>query len=147
MAFLLNRGHRGLILVACGLVLSSCGGRDRPSPAAEMTMTTIGVNGYLWRASLDVLGFMPLAQVDSAGGVIVTEWYQNPKIPNERVKVTVAILDATLRADAVQVSAARETLTNGQWMAAPLRAGTVQRLEDAILEKARNLRQAQLATN
>jgi hypothetical protein len=89
--------------------------------------------------------FMPLAQVDSAGGVIVGEWYQNPGVPNERVKVTVAILDGALRADAVQVSAQREINQDGRWVAAPVRAGTVQKLEEIILERARMLRQASLA--
>lgn len=131
--------------LATGLLLAGCGGRDRPAPLAETSMTTIGVNGYLWRASLETMGFMPLAQVDSAGGVIVGDWYQNPAVPNERVKVTVTILDGTLRADALQVSASRQVMENGRWVEAPVRAGTVQRLEDTILEKARTLRQAALA--
>ena len=87
---------------------------------------------------------MPLATVDSAGGVIVTDWYQNPQQPNERIKVSAIILDAVLRADALQVSATRQVLQNGQWVQAPVRAGTVQRLEEVILERARNLRQAAL---
>lgn len=134
--------------LAIGLMLSGCGGRDRPVALSQQaSITTIGVNSYLWRASLDTLRFMPLAQVDSAGGVIVGDWYQNPSIPNERVKVTVAILDAALRADAVRVSAQREVFTDNRWQAAPVRAGTVQRLEEIILERARTLRQADLARN
>jgi hypothetical protein len=125
--------------------LAACGGRNRPDAIAQTQVTTIGVNSYLWRAGLETMQFMPLAQVDSAGGVLVGDWYQNPAVPNERVKVTVAILDGALRADAVQVSAQREVLENGRWVAAPVRAGTVQRLEEIILEKARNLRQADLA--
>ena len=133
-----------VLLVA--LALSACGGRSRPvALASETNVTTIGVNAYLWRSALETMQFMPLAQVDSGGGVIVGDWYQNPQVPGERVKVTVAILDGALRADAVQVSAQRETLQDGQWAAAPVRAGTVQRLEEIILEKARSLRQAALA--
>jgi hypothetical protein len=77
---------------------------------ASATTTTIGVNAYLWRAALETLSFAPLAQSDSSGGVIVTEWYANPNNPSERVKVTAAILDATLRADALRVTAAREVM-------------------------------------
>lgn len=88
---------------------------------------------------------MPLATVDSAGGVIVTDWYQNPNQPDERMKVQVFILDAALRADALQVSATRQVRQGGQWIQAPVRAGTVQRLEEIILERARNLRQAAVA--
>ena len=133
-------------LMAGALVLTGCGKKDRPIPlAAETQMTTIGVNSYLWRAALETVQFMPLAQVDSTGGVIIGDWYQNPALPNQRVKVSVAILDGALRADAVQVSASRQTFDGGRWVEAPVRAGTVQRLEEVILEKARGMRQAALA--
>jgi hypothetical protein len=137
-----------LLLACAALALAGCGGRKGPEPVAQQTsVTTIGVNSFLWRASLETMQFMPLAQVDSAGGVLVGDWYQNPATPGERVKVTVAILDGALRADAVQVSAQREVLENGRWVAAPVRAGTVQRLEEIILERARALRQAAAASN
>lgn len=134
---------RTLALVGLGaLALSACGGgRDRPAAVlAESRVTTIGVNGYLWRASLETLSFMPLLQTDSAGGVIVTDWYANPNNPNERVKVTVTILDQDLRADALRVAASRQVAQGGGWVDAPVQAATVQRLEDIILTKARDLR-------
>jgi hypothetical protein len=114
----------------------------RSSDLAARQTTTIGVNSYLWRAALDTLSFAPLAQSDSSGGVIVTEWYANPTNPSERVKVTATILDSDLRADALRVSAAREVLQNGQWLAAPVTAATVQRLEEIILTRARDLRRS-----
>lgn len=133
-------------MLMAALALTACGGKDKPKAISEPTVvTTIGINSYLWRAALETVQFMPLAQVDSTGGVIIGDWYQNPAVPNERVKVTVAILDGALRADAVQVSAQREVLQDGRWVAAPVRAGTVQRLEEVILDKARSLRQASLA--
>ena len=64
----------------------------------------IGVNSYLWRASLDTLSFMPLSSADPWGGVIVTDWYVNPEKPDERFKMTVYILDTRLRADALNVA-------------------------------------------
>jgi hypothetical protein len=116
--------------------------KQRTAALAPAQMTQIGVNAYLWRAALDTVSFAPLAQADSAGGVIVTEWYANPANPSERVKVTVAILDSMLRADALRVTASRQTLQGGQWVEAPVSAATVQRLEEIILTRARDLRRA-----
>jgi hypothetical protein len=116
--------------------------RGRAADVAASRVTTIGVNAYLWQAALDTLSFAPLAQADSNGGVIVTDWYANPNSPNERVKVTVTILDADLRADALRVAASRQTLQSGQWLEAPVTAATVQRLEEIILTRARDLRRA-----
>lgn len=145
-AFAQPAGLAGFALLGLALVLGGCGGKKGPEPASQqMVITTIGVNSFLWRAGLETMQFMPLAQVDSTGGVIVGDWYQHPAIPNERVKVTIAILDGALRADAVQVSAQREVIDSGRWVAAPVRAGTVQRLEEIILERARTLRQASSA--
>ncbi|ARS28103.1 DUF3576 domain-containing protein [Sphingomonas sp. KC8] len=122
--------------------LSACGGgKERPkADLAASRVTTIGVNAYLWRAALDTLSFMPMAQADSNGGVLVTDWYVNPAVPNERMKVTVTILDQDLRADALRVAASRQLMQNGQWADAPVQAATVQKLEEIILTKARDLR-------
>ena len=128
-------------LGAMALLVSGCGHKERPrADLAASKVTTIGVNAYLWRASLDTLSFMPLLQTDSNGGVIVTDWYANPKNPGERVKVTVSILDQDLRADAVRVAASRQVSQGGAWVDAPVQAATVQKLEDIILTKARDLR-------
>ena len=116
--------------------------RGRAADVAASRVTTIGVNAYLWQAALDTLSFAPLAQADSNGGVIVTDWYANPNTPSERVKVTVTILDADLRADALRVAASRQTLQSGQWLEAPVTAATVQRLEEIILTRARDLRRS-----
>jgi hypothetical protein len=133
-----------LFMLSTALVSAStvggCAGRSRASAIAPATMTQIGVNSYLWRAALDTVSFAPLAQTDSAGGVIVTEWYVNPADASDRIKLSVAILDATLRADALRVTAARQRLQNGQWVDAPVAAATVQRLEEIILTRARDLR-------
>ena len=147
MARVLTLGLAAAFVVSLGGCQAFGGsGEDdvRRSDLAARQTTTIGVNAYLWRAALDTLSFAPLAQSDSNGGVIVTEWYANPSNPSERVKVTATILDSDLRADALRVSAAREVLTNGQWLAAPVTAATVQRLEEIILTRARDLRRAAL---
>ena len=132
-----------LLIGVLGLGLAACASNERPeADVAASQVTAIGVNSYLWRATLETLSFMPLNQADSAGGVIVTDWYANPQNPGERVKVSVSILDQDLRADALRVAASREVLQGGTWVAAPVQAATVQKLEDIILTKARDLRRS-----
>ena len=137
---------RSAAIALAAALLASCGGRDRPrADLAASKVTTIGVNSYLWRAALETLSFMPLLQTDSNGGVIVTDWYANPNNPSERVKVTVSILDQDLRADALRVAASRQVAQAGAWVEAPVQAATVQKLEDIILTKARDLRRSAVA--
>jgi hypothetical protein len=100
----------------------------------------IGVNSYLWRASLDTLNFMPLASADPFGGVIITDWYSAPTTPNERFKATVYILDTRLRADALNVSIFRQTNASGTWADATVDPDTEIQIENAILARARELR-------
>ncbi|MFQ3666111.1 MAG: DUF3576 domain-containing protein, partial [Sphingomonadaceae bacterium] len=90
-----------LLLLPIALATPACKRGKAPSvqPLARADVTQIGVNTWLWQASLATLNFMPLATVDSAGGVIVTDWYQVPERPEERVKVQVVVLDPVLRAD------------------------------------------------
>ena len=128
-------------IIAAGIALGGCSkNRDVPTELAPSRMTSIGVNAYLWRAAVDTLSFAPLVTADSNGGVIVTDWYVNPRSPGERVKLTVSIIDQDLRADALRVAASRQVNQNGVWVNAPVAAATVQKLEDIILTRARDLR-------
>ncbi len=143
----MNRLLRTAILGSLACSIAACShhhGRPKADIAASQ-ITTIGVNSYLWRASLDTLSFMPLLESDSNGGVIITDWYANPNAPTERVKFTVTILDKDLRADAVRVAALRQVYTSGAWVEAPVQAATVQKVEDIILTRARDLRRAAIA--
>jgi len=115
--------------------ISIFGGGDRGDSQAG-----IGVNAFLWRASLDTLNFMPLASADPFGGVIITDWYSDPTTPNERFKATVYILDTRLRADALNVSIFRQTQTGGAWSDATVDPETEIQIENAILTRARQLR-------
>ena len=119
--------------------------RIEEADLAASQVTTIGVNAYLWRAALETLSFAPMATVDSNGGVMAPACYPNPSTPNEGVNVPATILDADLRADALRVAASRQVLQNGQWIEAPVTAATVQRLEEIILTRARDLRRAAIA--
>lgn len=127
-------------LLVSGCSTSGEGDKARKVDLAASKVTTIGVNSYLWRASLDALSFMPLLQADANSGVIITDWYTNPSNPGERMKVSVSILDQDLRADAVRVAASRQVAQGGGWVDAPVQAATVQKLEEIILTKARDLR-------
>ncbi len=111
------------------------GGGGRNNGGAD-----IGVNAFLWRASLDTLNFMPLASADPFGGVIITDWYSDPTTPAERFKATVYILDTRLRADALNVSLFRQTQANGQWSDAAVNPDTEIQIENQILRRARELR-------
>ena len=139
----MNRLHHKAAAALLILALSTSGcarNRALPGQLAPSRVTTIGVNSYLWRAAVDTVSFAPLIQADANTGVIITDWYANPKAPNERIKLTVSILDQDLRADGLRVSAARQVLGNGGWVDAPVSAATVQKLEDIILTRARDLR-------
>jgi hypothetical protein len=135
------RPTTAFMAVALALVVSGCSrNRQLPTELAPARVTTIGVNSYLWRAALDTVSFAPLVQADSSGGVIVTDWFANPNAPGERVKLTVTVLDQDLRADALRVAASRQVLQNGAWVDSTVSAATVQKLEDIILTRARDIR-------
>ena len=117
--------------------ISLFGGGRRGNSSSD---AGIGVNSFLWRASLDTLNFMPLASADPFGGVIITDWYSAPTTPNERFKASVYILDTRLRADALNVSIFRQTNNNGTWTDASVDPDTEIQIENAILQRARELR-------
>lgn len=136
-----RRTNTAVMLVMLGLAVSGCSrNRAVPNELAPARISTIGVNSYLWRAALDTVSFAPLVQADANGGVIVTDWFTNPNAPGERVKLTVTVLDQELRADALRVAAARQVQQNGAWVDTAVSAATVQKLEDIILTRARDIR-------
>ena len=128
------------VLLIATLASSGCArNRSVPGQLAPSRMTVIGVNSYLWQAAVDTVSFAPLLQANANSGVIITDWYTNPRAPGERVKLTVSILDQDLRADALRVAASRQIFQNGVWIDAPVAAATVQKLEDIILTRARDI--------
>ena len=137
----MNRPLTTAALLALALAAPGCA-KDRtlPNQLAASNVTTLAINSYLWRAAIDTVSFAPLLQANPSSGVIITDWYRNPKAPNERVKLTVAVLDPDLRADALRVSAAKQVYQNGAWYDAAVSAATTQKLEDIILTRARDLR-------
>jgi hypothetical protein len=140
---------RILTVLALVLIVAGCGS-DNTMPDTSTGATsisaggarTLGVNSYLWHATLDTLSFIPLASADPFGGVVITDWYSAPEAPNERMKVTVYILDRSLRADGLKVAVFRQTKTTDGWADAQVASDTSTKLEDAILTRARELRLA-----
>ena len=105
----------------------------------------LGVNSFLWRATLDTLSFLPLASADPWGGVVITDWYEDPAAKGERFKVNALILDRQLRADNIKISVFRQKQDKtGKWVDAAADTSLSRKLEDTILTRARQLRIAQL---
>ncbi len=100
----------------------------------------LGVNKFLWQASLQTLSFMPLASADPFGGVIITDWYSPAGASNERFKTNVFLSGIDMKASGVKVSAFRQVKENGAWVDATVSPDTATKLEDAILTKARTIR-------
>jgi hypothetical protein len=136
----------------CALMLAGCGSNDgtremdtgTSAISSGSSRMTLGVNSYLWHASLDTLSFLPLVSADPFGGVIISEWYVPPTSPTERLKVTVYIMDRALRADALKVVVFRQVANNGTWQDSQPSPDTAHKLEDSILTRARELRLASL---
>ncbi len=105
----------------------------------------LGVNSFLWRATLDTVSFMPLVSADPFGGTILTDWYTDSATPNERVKVNAFVLGRELKASGVRVRAFRQEKVKGEWRDAPVAEDTGRKLEDAILTRARQLRIAHIS--
>ncbi|MDO5648603.1 DUF3576 domain-containing protein [Paracoccus sp. (in: a-proteobacteria)] len=130
-------------LAACGMF---GGGRTQPAAAPQQTESTIwdlfgnrenpnftvGVNKYLWNASLDVLNFLPVQTIDPYTGVIQTG-YGTPPGGGRAYRATIKISDPALDARSLKLS------LQGPGGAA-VEPGTVRAVEDAILTRARQLR-------
>lgn len=104
----------------------------------------LGVNSYLWRATLDTITFMPVNSADPFGGVIITDWHAAADAPRERFKLNIYILGRALRADGVRVAVFKQVRDGAGWRDAQVEAKTSTRIEDAILTRARQLRNSSL---
>jgi len=120
---------------------SILGGKKKSSE----TNGPLGVNSYLWRASLDTVSFMPISSADPFGGTIITDWYTDPSTPSERVKLNVFILSRELKADGIRVSGFRQVNDGKGWVDSPMSKETLSKLEDSILTRARELRVSGMA--
>ena len=145
------KSMRIISALAAALLLASCGSDDTmdETETGSTAITsqagghiTMGVNSFLWHATLDTLSFMPLRSADPFGGTIITDWYSSPNAPNDRMRVTAYILDRRLRADGLKITVFRQTQAGQGWVDAAVNPETAIKLEDAILTRARELKLA-----
>ena len=100
----------------------------------------VNVNGYLWRASLDVLSIAPLISTDAFGGTIITDWYVKKNIKDKRIKITAYVKTSELRSDGIEVKVHVQKLINNVWSDTFTDNDLASKIEDNILNEARNLR-------
>ena len=101
---------------------------------------SVNVNGYLWRASLDVLSIAPLISTDALGGTIITDWYVNKNIKNKRIKIMAYIKTSELRSDGISVKVHVQKLESGVWTDTFTDNKLASQIENNILNEARNYR-------
>ncbi len=104
----------------------------------------ITVNAFLWKATLDTLSFMPLSSADPFGGTILTDWHS--VTPDERFKANAFVIGKVLRSDAIRLTLFKQQRAMNDWVDVPADEATARQLENAILNRARQLKQASLAT-
>jgi hypothetical protein len=142
-----------VLVMAASALLVGCGHGREVSGTTRLRAQAnanagIGVNSYLWRATLDTLAFMPLVSADPYGGTVITDWYINPEKPDERFKATVYILDTRLRADGLNVTVFKQAKdASGAWVDSPVSGQTDIDIENSILTRARQLRLSNLSTH
>ena len=157
---------RFILLISVLFGLAACSGTGTPPPAEEgpgsfitgrseqglklSDFTGTGadngaglpINALLWRASLDIVATVPLDDVDTFGGTIVTEWYQLNQGSNERIKLAIFILDRELRSDGIRVVVYVQNKADDIWQDSGTDVEMSQQLEELILTRAREIRAA-----
>jgi hypothetical protein len=121
-----------------GIKLSDFGKKDQSNDS-------LPVNALLWRAALDIASFVPLDDVDTFGGSIVTEWHQPKETPSQRLKLTMFVIGRELRSDAITVRAYIQNRLGTEWVDAGRDEALGRKLEDLVLTRARELRAAATA--
>jgi len=128
-SFLTGRAEQGISLSDFGNIMGSNTGG-------------LPINALLWRASLDILSSIPIDDVDTYGGTIISEWYSLANSPNERIKLTFFVLDLELRSDAIRVQVHVQRQENGVWVDSGTDSALGRKLEDLVLTRAREIRAA-----
>ena len=106
----------------------------------QSSETSVNVNGYLWRASLDILSIAPLISTDALGGTIITDWYINKNIKNKRLKIMAFIKTSELRSDGITIKVHVQKFKNNFWSETFTDETLASEIENNILNEARNLR-------
>jgi len=106
----------------------------------QSSESSTSVNAYLWRASLNILSFTPLISTDALGGTIISDWYINKKNKNQRMKITAFIKTAELKSTGIGVKVHIQSLKDGYWSETYTNKDLETKIENNILNEARNLR-------
>ena len=102
----------------------------------------------LWRASLEVLDFLPLSNVDYSGGIIITEWYTEGTANDEAIKITVRFLSNEVRADGLSVIIHKRICNKFQQCTiAKIKSSLEEEVKLAILKTATLMQKGQLEKN
>lgn len=102
--------------------------------------SNLNINGFLWRASLEVLSIAPLISTDALGGTIITDWYIDRNIPNQRIKISAFIKSSELRSDGIEIKVHVQKKENMIWSDTRTNKKLENQIEDKILNEARILR-------
>ena len=86
------------------------------------------------------MSIAPLISTDALGGTIVSDWYINKDVKNQRLKITAFILTRELRSDGIKVKVYIQTLKNNLWSDTIMDNDLANKIEENILNEARNLR-------
>ena len=103
-------------------------------------LDNINVNGYLWRATLNILSVAPLISTDALSGTIITDWYANKNIQNQRLKITVYINSNELKSESIKIKVEIQSFKNNTWSQPLTNKSLATQIEDSILNEARNLK-------
>ena len=116
--------------------------KDLTASSDNTTGVGMPINALLWRASLDIISTIPLDDVDTFGGTIVTEWYQLNRKSDERIKMTVFVLDRELRSDGIRVVVYVQNRVGINWEDSGTDSQLGKQIEELILTRAREIRAA-----
>ena len=103
-------------------------------------LDNVNVNGYLWRATLNILSVAPLISTDALSGIIITDWYANKNIQNQRLKITAYINTNELKSESINIKVEIQSFKNNIWSQPLTSKSLANQIEDNILNEARNLK-------
>ena len=153
------------ILILSSILLNSCGGKlpdadarkYDPDPSKRVAKNIEEGRGFklldtkklrggvfdfatsneLWRASLDIIDFMPLGSVNYSGGIIVTDWYSTNASSNESIKISIRFLSNEIRSDALDIKVFnKKCLAQSNCVISEKEGNLVSELKEKILKTA-----------
>jgi hypothetical protein len=106
----------------------------------SQNLDNVNVNGFLWRATLNILSIAPFISTDALSGTIITDWYANKNIQNQRLKITANIRTNELKSEGVNIKVEIQNFINNSWSQPFTNKTLATQIEDNILNEARNLK-------